>query len=58
MATQKKITADYKDSGPAAMKARDLASKTALDTRNAAVAKANSVYGSFIESIGSGVLVP
>jgi hypothetical protein len=58
MATQKKITADYKDSGPAAMKARDLASKVALDTRNAAVAKANSVYGSFIESIGSGVLVP
>jgi uncharacterized repeat protein (TIGR02543 family) len=58
VATQKKITADYKDSGPAAMKARDLASKTALDTRNAAVAKANSVYGSFIESIGSGVLVP
>jgi hypothetical protein len=40
------------------MKARDLASKTALDTRNAAVAKANSEYGSFIESIGSGVLVP
>jgi hypothetical protein len=58
MATQKKITADYKESGPAAMKARDLASKVALDTRNAAVAKANSVYGSFIESIGSGVLVP
>jgi len=58
MATQKKITADYKDSGPAAVKARDLSSKAALDTRNAAVAKANSVYGSFIESIGSGVLVP
>jgi hypothetical protein len=58
IATQKKITADYKDSGPAAMKARDLASKVALETRNAAVAKANSVYGSFIESIGSGVLVP
>jgi uncharacterized repeat protein (TIGR02543 family) len=58
IATQKKITAEYKESGPAAVKARDLSSKAALDTRNAAVAKANSVYGSFIESIGSGVLVP
>jgi uncharacterized repeat protein (TIGR02543 family) len=58
LANQKTINADYKASGPAAMKARDLASKAALDTRNAAVAKANSVYGSFIESIGSGVLVP
>jgi hypothetical protein len=58
MATQKKITADYKDSGPAAVKARDLASKTALDTRNAAVAKANSTYASLIESSGFGVLVP
>jgi hypothetical protein len=58
IATQKKINADYKDSGPVAVKARELANRTALDTRNAAVAKANSVYGSFIESIGSGVLVP
>jgi hypothetical protein len=57
-ATQKKITADYKASGPAAAKARDLANKTALDTKNAAIEKANSAYASFIESIGFGLLVP
>lgn len=55
---QKKITADYRASGPAAAKERDLANKTALDAKNAAIAKANSTYSSLIESIGFGVLAP
>jgi uncharacterized repeat protein (TIGR02543 family) len=58
MATQKKITADYKASGPTALTVRDLANKAALDTKNTAIAKANSTYSSLIESIGFGVLVP
>jgi hypothetical protein len=57
-AAQKKITADYRASGPAAAKARDLANKSALDVKNAAIAKANSTYASLIESSGFGVLVP
>jgi hypothetical protein len=57
-AAQKKITADYKASGPATAKARDLANKTALEAKNAAIAKANSTYASFIESIGYGVVIP
>ena len=58
MATQKKITADYKASGPTALMVRDLANKAALDTKNTAIAKANSTYSSLIESIGFGVLAP
>jgi hypothetical protein len=57
-AAQKKITADYKASGPAAVLARDLANKKALDAKNAAITKANSTYSSIIESSGFGVLVP
>jgi hypothetical protein len=57
-AAQKKITADYKASGPATAKARDLANKAALDAKNAAIAKANSLYASLIETLGFGVLVP
>ena len=34
------------------------ADKAALDTRNAAISKANATYGAFIESIGYGVLLP
>jgi hypothetical protein len=55
---QKKITADYKASGPVAAKARDLANKKALDAKNAAIAKADFLYASFIESIGYGVVIP
>jgi hypothetical protein len=55
---QKKITADYKASGPATVKARDLANTTALDAKNVAIAKANSAYASLIESLGYGVLAP
>jgi len=58
LAAQKQVLADYKASGPAALVMRDLANKAALDTKTAAIVKANSVYGAFIESIGYGVLVP
>jgi len=58
IADQKKTAVDYKASGPAALAVRDLANKAALDTKSAAIVKANSVYGAFIESIGYGVLVP
>jgi hypothetical protein len=56
--TQKQIAVDYKASQPAAATARDAANKAALDAKTAAIAKANATYGSFIESIGYGVLIP
>jgi hypothetical protein len=55
---QKKTAVDYKASGPAALALRDLANKAALDIKETAIVKANSVYGAFIESIGYGVLIP
>jgi len=58
LAAQKKTAVDYKASGPAALVVRDLANKAALDAKTAAIVKANSVYGAFIESIGYGVLIP
>jgi Skp family chaperone for outer membrane proteins len=57
-AAQKKSAAEYKASQPAAATARDAANKAALDAKNAAIAKANAAYGTFIESIGYGVLIP
>jgi hypothetical protein len=57
-AAQKKSAADYKASQPAAATARDAANKAALDAKNAAIAKANAAYGTAIESIGYGVLIP
>ena len=54
-AANKKLTADYKASGPASIKARELADKAALDAKNAAIAKANSNYSSVIESLGFAV---
>jgi uncharacterized repeat protein (TIGR02543 family) len=58
IAAQKKTAVDYKASGPAALAVRNLANKEALDIKKAAIAKANAVYGAFIESIGYGVLIP
>jgi Skp family chaperone for outer membrane proteins len=58
IAAQKKSAADYKASQPAAAAARDAANKAALATKTAAIAKANATYGTFIESIGYGVLIP
>ncbi|GEM_PF-2559298 len=37
---------------------KDKANEAALDAKNAAIAKANATYGTFIESIGYGVLIP
>lgn len=50
--------ADYKASQPAALVAKEAADKAALAAKTAAIAKANATYGSFIESIGYGVLIP
>jgi hypothetical protein len=58
IAAQKKSAADYRASQPAAATARDAANKAALDAKTAAIAKANATYGTFIESIGYGVLIP
>ena len=55
---QKQSAADYKTSQPAAVAAREAANKAALAARDAAIAKANATYGTFIESIGYGVLIP
>jgi hypothetical protein len=55
---QRKSAADYKASKPAALAAKDAADKAALDAKKEAIAKANLVYGTFIESIGYGVLIP
>jgi hypothetical protein len=57
-AALKKSAADYKASGPAALAAKDAASTAALDAKTTAIAKANATYGTAIESIGYGVLIP
>ena len=56
--SQKQIAADYAASKPAALIAKETADKAALDTKHAAIAKANATYATFIESIGYGVLIP
>ena len=58
IAAQKKSAADYKVSQPAALSAREAANKAAIDAKSTAIAKANALYGTFIESIGYGVLIP
>jgi len=57
-AAQKKSATDYRASQPAALAERDAANKAALDAKTTAIAKANAAYGTFIESIGYGVLIP
>jgi hypothetical protein len=58
IAAQKKSAADYAASKPAALAAKDAADRTVLAARDVAIAKANAAYGTFIESIGYGVLIP
>jgi hypothetical protein len=58
IAAQKKSAADYKASQPAAFAAKGAADRAALDAKTAAIAKANATYGTFIESVGYGVLTP
>ncbi len=55
---QKKSSADYAASKVTALAAKDAANKAALDAKNAAIAKANATYRSYLESIGYGVLTP
>jgi Skp family chaperone for outer membrane proteins len=54
---QRKSATDYRASKPAALAARDAANNSALDAKGAVIAKANAAYGTFIESIGYGVLI-
>lgn len=58
IAAQKKSAADYAASKPAALAAKDAANKSALEAKAASISKANLKYGTFIESIGFGVLLP
>ena len=57
VAAKAKSNADYAASKPAAIATKNAADKAALDAKTSAIAKAKSVYGTFIESIGYGVLV-
>lgn len=54
----KKNATDYRASGPAALGAKNHGNQLSLDQKNAWIAAANSSYGTFIESIGYGVLIP
>lgn len=58
VAAQKKSAADYKASQPAALEAKKSEDQAALEAKNLSIAKANTTYGTFIESIGYGVLIP
>jgi hypothetical protein len=58
IASQKKSAADYKASQPAALAAKGVADKASFDAKTASIATANATYGTFIESIGYGVLIP
>lgn len=58
IAAKEKANADYAASKPAAVAAKKASDLSALDAKAAAIAKANATYGTFIESIGYGVLIP
>lgn len=58
IAAQKRSALDFHAGKPAALSAKDAANTAALDAKSAAIAKADSIYGTFIESIGYGVLIP
>jgi hypothetical protein len=58
ISAQRQSAADYRASQPLALAAKDAANKAGLDAREAVIAKANATYGTFIESIGYGVLIP
>lgn len=55
---QRQSAADYRASQPLALAAKEAANRSAFDEMNVAIAKANASYGTFIESIGYGVLIP
>ena len=53
-----KVNTDYTNAKTAAREARDAADAAASNAKAAEVAKANSAFGTFIESNGYGVLIP
>jgi hypothetical protein len=53
-----KANDDYAASKLAAYVAVDKATKAATEARALAIAKAKATYGTYIESIGHGVLIP
>jgi hypothetical protein len=57
-AAQETAAANYATSKQAAVAARDAANKSALDANKARIVKVNASYGTYIESIGHGVLIP
>ena len=58
VAAKAKSNADYAKNKQESLASKTAADKAALDAKTAAIAKANAVYGTFIESIGFGVLIP
>jgi vacuolar-type H+-ATPase subunit H len=58
VAAKAKSNADYSKNKQDSLVSKKAADKAALDAKTAAIAKANAVYGAFIESIGYGVLIP
>jgi hypothetical protein len=58
IAAKAKSNADYAKNKQESLASRTAADKAALDAKTVAIAKANAVYGTFIESIGFGVLAP
>lgn len=57
-AAKAKALADYAANKSAAFLTADKATKAAIDAKTAAIAQANAAYGTHIESIGHGVLIP
>jgi len=49
---------DWESANSLSLVAKDAANQSAFDAKNLAIAKANASYGTFIESIGYGVLIP
>jgi hypothetical protein len=58
VAAKEKSNLDYVAKNQAALAIKIKSNKAALDIKTAMIAKANSTYGAFIESIGYGVLIP
>lgn len=52
-----KLNTSYVKTQPEALVAKTAANNAALDAKNAAVAKSNSTYATYIDPIGYGVLI-
>ena len=58
ISAQDMANSDYAAKKQASAVARDSANKSALAANVASIAKAKAIYGTYIESIGHGVLIP